>query len=293
MTGAGIFSTALAYAGHGLAVVPCSRGKAPLTEHGARDASVDPTVISAWWGKYRGANVAIATGPISRIWVLDVDGDDGRASLQGLIDQYGPLPRAPANITSKGYHLVFAMPADGRVPRNVVGKVGRGLDVRCDGACFTVPPSVHQSGHVYRWAKGRSIFGLPAPQAPEWLIESACRMPEAKRPAAPARPPIDDTWGPAPAYAKAALNRAARAIAGALPGQQEATLNSEAFTIGQLVAGGAMPARFARDVLVWAGSKMVNGDPRRPWHRNDIQTKVDRAFADALGSPRTIPERAA
>ena len=108
----GIVTAALAYAVHGLAVLPIGRNKHPCVENGSRDASVDPAVISAWWGKFRNANVAIATGPISRIWVLDVDGDDGRGSLQGLIEQHGALPRAPANITSTGYHLVFAMPAD-------------------------------------------------------------------------------------------------------------------------------------------------------------------------------------
>jgi hypothetical protein len=288
-----ILSAALDYAAHGCAVLPASRNKCPLVEHGARDASVDPAVISGWWEKFRNANVAIAAGPISGIWALDVDGDDGRTSLQALIKQHGQLPHAPANITAKGCHLVFAMPADGRLPRNVVGRIGRGLDVRCDGACFTAPPSVHQSGHVYRWAKGRSIFDLAAPQAPEWLIGAACRLPEPKRPAAPARAPIDDTWGPSPAYSRAALDRAGRTVAAALPGQQEATLNAEAYSIGQLVAGGVMPARFARQVLVWAGLKMTNGDARRPWQAHEIEIKVDRAFADALSSPRAVPERAA
>jgi hypothetical protein len=289
----GVPTAALAYAVHGFAVLPIGRNKHPLIENGTRAACVDPAVNSTWWGKYRSANVAIATGPISRIWVLDVDGNEGRASLQALMERHGILPRTPANVTSRGCYLVFGMPDHGRLPRNVVGKVGRGLDVRCDGACFTAPPSVHESGHVYRWAKGRSIFDLPAPHAPDWLVEMACRLPEPKRPVALARPPTDDSWGPCPAYSRAALDCAARAIAGAPPGRQEATLNTEAFTIGQLVAGGAMPRKFAYDVLVWAGCKMRNGDPRRPWLQHQIEQKVARAFADALASPRTAPERAA
>jgi len=184
------------------------------------------------------------------------------------------------------------MPEDGRLPRSVVGKVGRGLDVRCDGACFTAPPSIHESGHVYRWARGRSVFDLPAPQAPDWLVEAAGRPPEPKRPAAAAVTPIETGWGASPAYSRAALDHAARTIAGAVPGQQEATLNGEAYAIGQLVAGGAMPMRFARNVLIWAGMQMANGDPRRPWRQHEIERKVDRAFADAAAAPRSVPERA-
>jgi len=287
----GILANALAYGAAGYRVLPIGRNKHPCLEHGTREASAESAVILKWWGRFRSANIAIACGPISRIFVLDVDGGDGKASLNALIDQHGPLPRAPVNITSKGYHLVFGWPMDGREPRNVVGRIGRGLDIRADGACFTAPPSVHKSGHIYRWAKDRSIFDTPAPQAPDWLIDAACRRPEPKRPAARGRPLVDESWGPAPAYAKAALDMAARAIAGALPGQQEVTLNTEAFSIGQLIAGGAMPAGFARRVLIWAGSKMTTGDPRRPWMAHEIAEKVDRAFADALGSPRAAPER--
>jgi Bifunctional DNA primase/polymerase, N-terminal len=292
-----ILTAALAYAAHGLAVLPISRSKHPVTENGTRDASTDESSIRVWWRKFPNASVAIACGPHSRVFALDVDGPEGRASLAALVEQHSQLPRAPANSTTRGYHLIFAWPTDGRQPRSRCGNVrlglGTGLDVRADGCCFTAPPSMHLSGRRYRWAAGRSIFEIAPPAAPEWLLELACKVPEVERPAVAPQTPIDGEWGPCPAYSRMALDRAAREIAGAPPGRQEFTLNSEAYSIGQLVAGGVMPSRFARDVLIWAGCKMVNGDPRRPWHRNDVQTKVDRAFADALRSPCTIPERAA
>jgi hypothetical protein len=65
---------ALAYAEMGFAVFPCAlRGKAPLTEHGFKDASKDPEVIRALWRLHPGANVGIATGAISGIVVVDID----------------------------------------------------------------------------------------------------------------------------------------------------------------------------------------------------------------------------
>lgn len=287
----GILTAALSYAHFGYHVIPLARNKVPLTGHGFRDASADPAVISAWWGKFPSANVAIACGPKSGLWVLDIDGDEGRESLQLLTERNGELPTTPANITKRGFHVLFKWPNDGRSPRNIVGQIGPGLDVRADGAGFTAPPSVHESGHVYRWAKGRSIFDIPAPDAPVWLIEAACRKPEPKTPPAEYRPCPDDTWGPAPNYSKAALDAAARRIAGASIGTQDHTLNSECYAIGQLVAGGAMPRAFAADVLERAGMMMTNGDPSRPWTVSTIREKVRRAFNDAKAAPR-CPERA-
>ena len=105
-------------------------------------------------------------------------------------------------------------------------------------------------------------------------------------PPAKHQPCSDDTWGPAPAYSKAALDAAARRIVGAPIGQQDMTFNAEAYSIGQLVAGGAMPRAFAADVLERAGMAMVNGDIRRPWTVAIVRKKIQRAFSDAAAAPR-------
>jgi hypothetical protein len=71
-------------------------------------------------------------------------------------------------------------------------------------------------------------------------------------------------------------------------GAQEATLNSEAFAIGTLAGAGAIPARFARDVLLWAARQVPSYDPRRPWHPRELEAKVERAFAAGLRRPRAV-----
>src|SRR5271156_3703645 len=96
---------ALAYAAHfGFAVFPCRpRGKTPLTDHGYKDASKDPAQIQKWWDRCPDANVAIATGAISRIVVLDIDprhgGDD---TLEALQTRYCRLPETPMVLTGGG-----------------------------------------------------------------------------------------------------------------------------------------------------------------------------------------------
>src|SRR5262249_34460214 len=124
-----IGKAAIAYARRGLRVFPlwpirdgrcacgrsCGRdaGKHPIAElapHGVRDATTDETIITQWWTTYPDANIGIATGAVSRILVLDVDGDEGEASLAALEREHGPLPLSPIALTGKGRHLYFAAP---------------------------------------------------------------------------------------------------------------------------------------------------------------------------------------
>ena len=98
---------ALRYAEHGWPVFPCKPGdKKPLTEHGFQEASTDPEQIREWWGARPDANVAVPTGAVSGIVVLDADGPGADAALQEL----GASVPTLTNITSKGRHLLFKHP---------------------------------------------------------------------------------------------------------------------------------------------------------------------------------------
>jgi putative DNA primase/helicase len=68
-------------------------GKHPLPPHGVKDATNSKTEIEAWRNKWPDANIGIATGDRSGIFVLDVDGEIGKASLRALKAQHGPLPK--------------------------------------------------------------------------------------------------------------------------------------------------------------------------------------------------------
>lgn len=65
---------ALSYAKRGWPVLPVRpREKQPLTPHGVKDATTDEAIIRGWWAKWPEANVAIAAGEHSGLFVLDVD----------------------------------------------------------------------------------------------------------------------------------------------------------------------------------------------------------------------------
>ena len=146
-----------------------SAGKHPRTISGLKDASEDAGIIQGWWERWPEANVGIATGPDSRLCVLDVDGEDGQASLAALES----LPQTLRALTGrtgnhgerKGFHLYFTFP-NGATISNSAGRLGKGLDIRGSGGYVVAPPSIHSSGLHYEWdTDGSTIADLPA-----WLI---------------------------------------------------------------------------------------------------------------------------
>ncbi|MFZ0423537.1 MAG: bifunctional DNA primase/polymerase [Xanthobacteraceae bacterium] len=124
--------------------------KHPRVKGGFKVATTNARQIERWWHKWPDANVAIATGSLSRIFVIDIDGADGLATWQSLVAQHGELRPTFTVKTARGWHLYFAMPT---TCAPILCSTGNGLDVRGDGGYCVAPPSRHASGHVYQWCK--------------------------------------------------------------------------------------------------------------------------------------------
>ena len=161
------YTAAIQLAAKGIHVFPClTRDKRPATAHGYNDATVDLATISKWWRQDPDMNLAIATGSISGLFVVDVDGIDAEMELRRLETQYGNLPGTAEVITARGRHLYFKAP-DAPL-RNTASKIAPGIDTRADGGYVLAPPSIHPSGRRYAWSvdSAKSIAHAPA-----WLLE--------------------------------------------------------------------------------------------------------------------------
>jgi hypothetical protein len=270
---------ALSYARRGWPVFPChwhgERKKRPLVERGLHAANRDGSQIRDWWRQWPNALIGVPTGRASGFVVLDVDVKGAANGFDTLADLgFAILPdTAMVHTASGGLHIYFD-PSEHDMPCTTGAKgrgIGPGLDWRGEGGYVIVPSP--RSG--YHWDPQGDLDTSALAPVPTALLPRTPR-----RPTAITRP-VRPTAGLSP-YAEAALNVACRHIIEAPAGEQETTLNSEAFAIGTLAGAGAIPSDFARRALIWVARKIPDYDHRHPWRAPEIERKVNRAFEDGV-----------
>jgi hypothetical protein len=218
--------------------------------------------------------IATPTGSASKMWVVDVDRDparniDGAAALAKLISQHGELALTLMTITPRGgRHLIFVWD-NGVEIRNSTGKLGPGIDVRGEGGYVCLPPSRRADGALYQWDPAGASQAVPAPR---WLIELARSENKSKK--------RDKAW------AHAALDRECEIVAKARPGTRNNTLNTAAFNLFQIVAGGRLDDQEVRDRLFKAAEAcgLVGNDGAQ-----SVWATIDSAAQAAKGHPRSRP----
>lgn len=107
-----------------------------------------------------GGNVAVRCGGPHRILVVDIDGPEAQIAWDAFFEKRKE-PQTRTAITSRGKHIYFTVPAKFDGLSNKVKLHGLPLDLRWEGGYVVAPPSVHASGHVYRWDNSHPIAELP------------------------------------------------------------------------------------------------------------------------------------
>lgn len=271
---------ALRYAALGMEVFPAAvrNGKKVALIRWGAGATKDLDRIRELWRCFPGALVAFATGERSGIVALDVDIRPGGSGFDTLEERFGVLfsPATPtAHTPTGGVHYLFRWPGH-RVKTGAGEKSGLGpfLDIRGDGGMLILPP---RPGGFWD-----PVHGLETPLAemPVWMAPPER---EPIRPDSAERPRVTVRLS---TYAEAALDGAVQKIVAAPSGEQELTLNTEAYSIGRLAGGGVIPAGLALEAITWAARQMPSYDARRPWRPAELQKKARAAFTDGLARPK-------
>ena len=143
---------ALHYAAMGLSVIPVRPDKKPWVAWAQyQNQPADEPQIRDWWKQWPGAGVAIVTGQISGLVVVDVDTAEGQEQVEALLPEslLTPISRSQ----SGGWHYYFRHPG-GTVSNST--RTLPGVDIRGDGGYIVAPPTQGQAG-TYSWNIGLAL----------------------------------------------------------------------------------------------------------------------------------------
>ena len=155
---------ALEYARSGLSIFPIKpNSKHPATLNGFKDATTSKDDIKLYFNQNSEYNIAMPTGTINGVIVLDIDPKNGGLeSLSELINEHPEIENTKIIETpSGGYHFYFR--ANETIPNKA--NVRPGVDIRGDGGYVLIPPS-QIDGNEYKNYKDSKPL-----QVPDWLKE--------------------------------------------------------------------------------------------------------------------------
>ena len=165
---------ARSYLARGWAVVPvAAASKHPLVRwQDFQQRRPDAAEIARWLARWPDAGLAVITGAVSGLAVLDIDPrHDGDESLAALEREHGTLPDTAEAISGGGgRHLYFALPEGGLRSRTALAP---GVDLRAEGGLVIVPPSLHASGRRYAWEVSHHPDEVAPAAMPDWLVRLA------------------------------------------------------------------------------------------------------------------------
>lgn len=211
----------------------------------------DEPTLDHWFGNGTGYGIAVVTGSISELLVLDCDNDAAveEATRRGI-------PPTPTAQTSKGRHFYFRY--SGHDIHNSASKIAEGMDIRAEGGYVVAPPSIHPTGAPYTWLISPLECELAPP--PPWLLQLIA----------------------APKCATL-LDKQLDELRCAPVGSRNDTLNKIAFKAAQHIAAGDMPASALDDIR--AAALAIGLAP------DEVQATIASASAAGTIKPITSHQR--
>lgn len=255
------------------------------------DGTKDPELIRAYWTRYPNANIAVSTGDLSGVFVLDVDNKEGvfgGADLERLQNEYGALPRTWRSKTpSEGTHYWFRQPdrpitnrVRFRIPDGRGGQVKSGLDVRTNGGAAAAPPSRKANG-AYVWIDDPT--DVPLADAPAWLLDL---IDPPLLPTKPFEPVHIASLDRTARYVEAAVNGECRDLARMGPGSgRNLRLFMASANLGQFVGANLLRQDLAERALTQAATEcgLAKEDGQRA-----VLATIASGMKKGLANPREV-----
>ena len=165
-----MLKAAMWYLDQGYSIIPV-KGKSKHLVKWAKYQSEKPSKeqVQEWWGEeFIDANIAIITGKISGITVVDIDSYKLNDEQKAEVEKSFPTVATPTVISaSGGEHRYFAY-SPGVPTKN---DVMTGLDIKNDGGLIIAPPSQNGKGK-YEWVPRKKINELSLRSVPDSYLNS-------------------------------------------------------------------------------------------------------------------------
>ena len=144
----------------GFSFFPVNQEKVPTVKWSEfRTRLPEESEIKDWFSSKRNGGMAIVTGKEFDFFILDIEKEG--------IDILGEreFPNTVCSLSGGGgIHFFYKYP---NFPLKSVTKILENVDVKADGGCATIPPSLHQSGNEYCWINKLGDIEMCDP--PGWL----------------------------------------------------------------------------------------------------------------------------
>ena len=220
-------------------------------------------------------NVGLRTGEASG-WIVVIDVDSG-GDVSGL-----DLPETVVAVTgSGGRHYYFRT---NRQVGNSVGRLGEHIDVRGDGGQVVFAGSVHpETGQMYAWLEGHEPWQREIAELPEHIIDMLDRDRQQKREASTQRIQRQRSHDQkANRYASFIQRAEVHAVANAVEGARNDTLNKAAFALGRLIGAGYLDRHDVEQELQLAADRAG-----LDWH--EAQRTIRSGLDAGVHQPRVLP----
>ena len=211
-----------------------------LTCHGFYAATTDRRRIAAMLAAHPGGLLAIRTGVMSGLLVVDIDPRNG-----GHLDRALMAPTATVATGGGGWHLHYQHPGG-----TTTAKLSDhpGVDLKGDGGYVVAPPSIHPTtGQLYRWVGNRPVNEMPPP------LIGACRPEPAPTPTTSPRATPTLAGGGGISSPTALLAAHIDAVTRAPEGRRRNTLYGAARGVARMVAARVITSTDAYNALYDAG----------------------------------------
>lgn len=151
----------------GFSVIPVGKDKRPLVSwEKYQKTRATEEEVNGWFARFGEPNVAIVTGELSNLFVVDCDSNEAIQKVEEIMPDN---IITPVCISPRGGQHYYFRHCDGLTNRtNIFEKV----DVRTSGGYIVAPPSMVEDDVMWYWKPGLEIHKTSIQEMPQSLLEA-------------------------------------------------------------------------------------------------------------------------